>query len=213
MGADVQLLWQVDKTTLKTRSFQEACICCVVEELAEHLAQWSYSPAFFELSFVPLVRLRSFCKCTDVDRFRREIKELIRQVSYFFWIMRSAITVIVNSAEALFWIIMHFSVSFFTGRSQLWVYKFQACDCWLLTKWSGSWILSQGMHHTQLVFFFFLVLFYIILQYYDDTLYCTRLKRSLGPALFLSFLLCCAKGLNRGMTQWLNLGWIFSYIQ
>nr|XP_010918462.1 nucleolar complex protein 2 homolog [Elaeis guineensis] len=71
---------QVDKTTLKTRGFQEACIYSVVEELAEHLSQWSYSVAFFELSFIPVVRLRNFCKSTKADRFRQEIKELIRQV-------------------------------------------------------------------------------------------------------------------------------------
>ncbi|EHA8588198.1 putative Nucleolar complex protein 2 [Cocos nucifera] len=71
---------QVDKTTLKTRGFQEACIYSVVEELAEHLSQWSYSVAFFELSFIPVVQLRNFCKYTKADRFRREIKELIRQV-------------------------------------------------------------------------------------------------------------------------------------
>lgn len=71
---------QVGKSTLKTRTFQEACIYSVVEELAEHLAQWSYSVAFFELSFIPLVQLRSFCKTTKVDRFRREIRELVRQV-------------------------------------------------------------------------------------------------------------------------------------
>ncbi|XP_020248339.1 nucleolar complex protein 2 homolog isoform X2 [Asparagus officinalis] len=82
VGKAVNLLSvkQVDKTTLKTRAFQEECTYYLVEELAEHLAQWSYSPAFFELSFIPLVRLRSFCKSTDVDRSRREIKELIRQV-------------------------------------------------------------------------------------------------------------------------------------
>ncbi|XP_072957966.1 nucleolar complex protein 2 homolog isoform X2 [Typha angustifolia] len=82
VGKAVNLLniKQVDKPTMKTRSFQESCIYSVVEELAEHLVQWSYSVAFFELSFIPLVRLRSFCKNTKADRFRREIKELIRQV-------------------------------------------------------------------------------------------------------------------------------------
>ena len=52
----------------------------MIEELTEHLAQWSYSIAFFELSFVPAVRLRNFCKSTKVDRFRREMRHLIRQV-------------------------------------------------------------------------------------------------------------------------------------
>lgn len=52
----------------------------VVDELAEHLMQWSYSIAFPELSFIPGVRLRSFCKSTKVERFRRATRELIRQV-------------------------------------------------------------------------------------------------------------------------------------
>lgn len=71
---------QVDKKTVKTRAFQEVCIYSVVDELAKHLAQWSYSIAFFEMSFLPLVRLRSFCKTIKADRFRREMKDLIRQI-------------------------------------------------------------------------------------------------------------------------------------
>ncbi|XP_078427404.1 noc2p family isoform X2 [Wolffia australiana] len=70
----------VGKPTMKTRGFQEACVLAVIEQLADHLAEWSYSIAFFELSFVPLVRLRSFCKTTRNDRFRRYVKELVRQV-------------------------------------------------------------------------------------------------------------------------------------
>ncbi|KAK8965622.1 hypothetical protein KSP40_PGU021137 [Platanthera guangdongensis] len=79
-AVDMQCVKKLDKQTLKTRSFQEVCIYSIVEELAEHFAQWSYSIAFFELSFITLVRLRSFCKSTKVDRFRREVKELIRQL-------------------------------------------------------------------------------------------------------------------------------------
>ncbi|TKY50583.1 Nucleolar complex protein [Spatholobus suberectus] len=33
-----------------------------------------------ELSFIPLVRLRSFCKSTKVERFRKETRQLIRQI-------------------------------------------------------------------------------------------------------------------------------------
>ena len=73
-------LFQASKPILKTRAFQEACVISVVEELAEHLAQWSYSVAFFELSFIPAVRLRSFCKSTKVERFRKEMRHLIRRV-------------------------------------------------------------------------------------------------------------------------------------
>lgn len=73
-------VWQVDKKTVKTRAFQEACIFSAVDELAKHLAQWSYSIAFFEMSFLTLVRLQNFCKTVKADRFRREIKDLIHQV-------------------------------------------------------------------------------------------------------------------------------------
>lgn len=52
----------------------------VIEELADHLAQWSYSASFFELSFIPVVRLRSFSKSTKVQRFQKEIRQLTRQV-------------------------------------------------------------------------------------------------------------------------------------
>lgn len=77
---DSSILMQVDKKTVKTRAFQEACIYSVVDELAKHLAQWSYCIAFFEMSFIPLVRLRSFCKTIKADRFRKEMKDLIHQV-------------------------------------------------------------------------------------------------------------------------------------
>ncbi|CAL1366008.1 unnamed protein product [Linum trigynum] len=79
-AVDLRTILKVNKPTLKTRAFQEACVYSVVEELAEHLAQWSYSMAFFELSFIPAVRLRSFCKATKVDRFRKEMRQLIRQI-------------------------------------------------------------------------------------------------------------------------------------
>ncbi|CAI0544874.1 unnamed protein product [Linum tenue] len=79
-AVDLRTTLKVNKPTLKTRAFQEACVYSVVEELAEHLAQWSYSMAFFELSFIPAVRLRSFCKATKVDRFRKEMRQLIRQI-------------------------------------------------------------------------------------------------------------------------------------
>ncbi|KAJ4980745.1 hypothetical protein NE237_031582 [Protea cynaroides] len=79
-AVDLRTLLKVQKPILKTRAFQEACVFSVMEELAEHLAQWSYSIAFFELAFIPTIRLRSFCKTTKIERFRREIKELICQI-------------------------------------------------------------------------------------------------------------------------------------
>lgn len=77
---DLRTVLKAGKPILKTRSFQEACVNTVIEELSEHLANWSYSISFFELSFVPAVRLRNFCKSTKVERFRREMRQLIRQV-------------------------------------------------------------------------------------------------------------------------------------
>lgn len=77
---DLRTVLKVSKTTLKTRAFQEACVYSVVEELADHFSQWSYSVSFFESSFVPAVRLRNFCKATKVERFRKEMKQLIRQI-------------------------------------------------------------------------------------------------------------------------------------
>ncbi|XP_050221975.1 nucleolar complex-associated protein 2 [Mercurialis annua] len=79
-AVDLRTVLKVSKPTLKTRAFQEACVYSVIEELTEHLAQWSYSVAFFELSFIPAVRLRNFCKTTKIDRFRKEIRRLVRQI-------------------------------------------------------------------------------------------------------------------------------------
>lgn len=79
-AVDLRAILKVSKPTLKTRAFQEACVYAVIEELAEHLAQWSYSIAFFELSFIPSVRFRGFCKSTKVERFRKEMRQLIRQI-------------------------------------------------------------------------------------------------------------------------------------
>ncbi|XP_044483446.1 nucleolar complex protein 2 homolog [Mangifera indica] len=79
-AVDLRTVLKVSKPIVKTRAFQEACVFSVVEELAEHLAQWSYSVSFFELSFIPVVRLRSFCKTTKVERFRKEMRELVRQI-------------------------------------------------------------------------------------------------------------------------------------
>ncbi|TVU01567.1 hypothetical protein EJB05_52974 [Eragrostis curvula] len=80
---------QVDKKTVKTRAFQEACIYSVVDELGKHMAHWSYSIAFFEMSYIPLVRLRSFCKTIKADRFRREMKDLIHQIEANVEFMKS----------------------------------------------------------------------------------------------------------------------------
>ncbi|XP_062017237.1 nucleolar complex-associated protein 2 [Rosa rugosa] len=98
-AVDLRTILKVSKPTLKTRAFQEACVLSVVDELAEHLAQWSYSIAFPELSFIPGVRLRGFCKSTKVERFRRATRELIRQIeanSQFITERRKAISFLPN---------------------------------------------------------------------------------------------------------------------
>ncbi|CAN6821358.1 unnamed protein product [Brassica oleracea] len=79
-GVDLRTLLKVSKPAVKTRAFQEACVYSVVEELVEHLSQWSCSVAFFELSFIPTLRLRGFYKSTKAERFRKEMKQLISQV-------------------------------------------------------------------------------------------------------------------------------------
>ncbi|KAL5718953.1 Nucleolar Complex 2 protein [Ranunculus cassubicifolius] len=102
-AVDLRTSLKVSKPTLKTRSFQEACVFSVIEEVAEHLVQWSYSVAFFELSFIPLVRLRCFYKSTKVERFRREVKQLIHQVEInaeFTNAKRSKVTFLPNDIEA-----------------------------------------------------------------------------------------------------------------
>ncbi len=53
----------------------------VIEQLTEHLAQHSYSVSFPELAVVPLVQLRHLIKDTTVERFRRQVKLLVEQVS------------------------------------------------------------------------------------------------------------------------------------
>lgn len=100
---DLRTVLKVSKPILKTKSFQEACVNTVIEEITEHLAQWSYSIAFFELSFVPAVRLRNFCKSTKVERFRREMRQLIRQIeanSEYINVKRMSIALLPNDPAA-----------------------------------------------------------------------------------------------------------------
>lgn len=71
---------KVPKPTLKTRAFQDECIAAVVEQFSEHLVLWSYAIAFPELALVPLIGLRQFMKETKVDRFRRQMKQLVDHI-------------------------------------------------------------------------------------------------------------------------------------
>ena len=45
----------------------------VMEQLAQHLGQWSCSVAFPELVHLTLVHLRRFVKSTTVERFRAQV--------------------------------------------------------------------------------------------------------------------------------------------
>ncbi|MCL7027358.1 hypothetical protein MKW94_023788 [Papaver nudicaule] len=102
-AVDLRTTLKVSKPALKTRAFQEACVFAVMEELAEHLSQWSYSVAFFELAFIPTVRLRSFCKSTNVERFRKETKQLVREIeanSEFMNSKRATISYLPNDPAA-----------------------------------------------------------------------------------------------------------------
>lgn len=51
--------------------------CQVLELMTEHLAQWSTSVSFPELSHLPCVALRGFAKGCAVERFRRQAKQLV----------------------------------------------------------------------------------------------------------------------------------------
>lgn len=77
---DFSTALKVPKVFLKTRAFQDECVYSVLHHLTEHLAQWSYHVAFPDLAFKVLVRLRRFDERTSIDRFQRQVKQLIDQV-------------------------------------------------------------------------------------------------------------------------------------
>jgi len=78
----------------------------VVEQLVEHLTLWSYSVAFPELAFIPVVRLRQFKKETKVDRFRRQVKQLIDQVLLikivWYWNLGHSLHAVRNIMDVLY---------------------------------------------------------------------------------------------------------------
>ncbi|KAI5071127.1 hypothetical protein GOP47_0013378 [Adiantum capillus-veneris] len=79
-SVDFGCVLKISKPNLKTRAFQDECIAATIEQLSEHLRQWSYSVAFPELAVVPLLGLRRFAKATKVDRFKRQVKQLVDQI-------------------------------------------------------------------------------------------------------------------------------------
>ncbi|KAF4358848.1 hypothetical protein F8388_013652 [Cannabis sativa] len=81
-AVDLRTILKVSKPIVKTRAFQEACVFSVIDELSEHLAQWSYSVSFFELSFIPAVRLRNFTKSTKIEANSVFTNEKRMSISY-----------------------------------------------------------------------------------------------------------------------------------
>ncbi|MCO5596819.1 hypothetical protein L7F22_050889 [Adiantum nelumboides] len=79
-SVDFGCVLKVSKSNLRTRAFQDECIAATIEQLAEHLQQWSYSVAFPELALVPVLGLRRFVKATKVDRFGRQLKQLVDHI-------------------------------------------------------------------------------------------------------------------------------------
>lgn len=77
---DFGCVLKVSKPTVKTRAFQDECVAAAIEQFSDHLGQWSYSIAFPELALVPLTGLRRFAKTTKVDRFRRQVKQLVDHI-------------------------------------------------------------------------------------------------------------------------------------
>ncbi|MCO5547204.1 hypothetical protein L7F22_000649 [Adiantum nelumboides] len=79
-SVDFGCVLKVSKANLRTRAFQDECIAATIEQLAEHLQEWSYSVAFPELALVPVLGLRRFVKATKVDRFGRQVKQLVDHI-------------------------------------------------------------------------------------------------------------------------------------
>ncbi|XP_057840602.2 nucleolar complex-associated protein 2 isoform X1 [Cryptomeria japonica] len=77
---DFSTMLKVPKAMLKAHAFQEECMYSVLNHLTEHLAQWSHDIAFPELAFITLIHLQRFHEKTNLDRFRRQVKQLMDQV-------------------------------------------------------------------------------------------------------------------------------------
>lgn len=77
---DINLRLRVGSSVLQSSSFQQEVVDNVFELLTDHLALWSYHPAFFELAVIPLLRLKGFSKKTGVDRFRRSARQICQSI-------------------------------------------------------------------------------------------------------------------------------------
>eukprot|EP00252_Welwitschia_mirabilis_P010252 TRINITY_DN23432_c0_g1_i1.p1 TRINITY_DN23432_c0_g1~~TRINITY_DN23432_c0_g1_i1.p1 ORF type:complete len:802 (+),score=168.31 TRINITY_DN23432_c0_g1_i1:173-2578(+) len=78
--SDFLTLLKVPKSALKSQGFQNECVYSVLDLLTEHLAQWGYHVAFPDLAFPILIRLQRFHERTSIDKFQRQVKQLIDQI-------------------------------------------------------------------------------------------------------------------------------------
>ncbi|GAQ82293.1 hypothetical protein KFL_001060260 [Klebsormidium nitens] len=103
-AADFYTILRAPKTAPKTRAFQEDSVSLALELLSEHLSQWAYSVAYPELALPVLIQLRKFVKATTVDRFRKQVKQLIdaaERNSEFVGRRRDAVTFSPKDAAAV----------------------------------------------------------------------------------------------------------------
>jgi len=77
---DISLRLRVGSSILRASAFQEEVVDTVFELLSSHLGTWGYHPAFFEVGYIPLLRLRTFIKSSNRDRFKRGAKEICQAI-------------------------------------------------------------------------------------------------------------------------------------
>ncbi|EPS73246.1 hypothetical protein M569_01510, partial [Genlisea aurea] len=77
---DMSSVLKVPKRYLKSKTFQEECFRCAVEQMSFHFSQWSFHISFPDLAAIPLVRLNRALETTTCESLRRMVKRLIVQV-------------------------------------------------------------------------------------------------------------------------------------
>lgn len=77
---DISLRLRVGSSILRASAFQEEVVDTVFELLSSHLGTWGYHPAFFEIGYIPLLRLRAFIKSNNRDRFKRGAKQICQAI-------------------------------------------------------------------------------------------------------------------------------------
>eukprot|EP00803_Ostreobium_quekettii_P001539 evm.model.scf_347.12 EVM.evm.TU.scf_347.12 scf_347:81912-91436(+) len=74
---DMSLTLKLPQATLNNAMFQAEVVEQVMELLARHAAQWSYTVSFPELSYWITFSLRKFARATPTERFRVNARQLI----------------------------------------------------------------------------------------------------------------------------------------